>query len=316
MHVFPEPVRLACGEATLSVHSLGEGDPIILCHGFPELAFSWRHQLPALADAGFRAIAPDLRGYGGSSKPPHVDAYRVDRLMDDLDGLLDALGIAAARWVGHDWGSLLLWHYALLRPARIRSMAVLNIPFAPRRAIDPMVMARELLGDEFYIVNFQDSDEADTAFDADPERFLRAMYRRLPTTRAAFETLAPGQQQPFSMLREMRKPKFPGTPLFDDDTLQVYVDAFRRGGFTPPINWYRNWSANWQLLEGVPQTITVPTLFIGAVDDVLIAPAHVETMRRYVNELDVHMVDNCGHWTQQEQPDIVNRLLIDWFGSH
>ncbi|MEO0617032.1 MAG: alpha/beta hydrolase [Pseudomonadota bacterium] len=314
---FPKATKIAANGILLDVHMAGDesAPPVVLCHGFPEIAYSWRHQVTPLVDAGYRFVAPDQRGYAGSSRPESVEAYDVFHLMDDLCGLLAALGHEDALFVGHDWGALLLWQMALMRPERMRGFIALNIPFAPRRDVDPMVMSRQVLGDDFYIVNFQDSDEADRAFDADPERFLRAMYRRLPATRAAFDATPPESRHAFSMLREMRKTKLPGTPLFDDEELAVYVKAFRESGFTPPINWYRNWSRNWALTEAVEQRVRVPTLFIGANDDVLIAPAHIETMRRYVDDLEVHVLEDCGHWTQQEHPEAVNRLMLNWLGQ-
>ena len=314
MTEFPLPIPIATNGITLDVHMAGDdaAPPVVLCHGFPEIAYSWRHQVGPLVDAGYRFIAPDQRGYAGSSRPEGVEAYDVFHLMDDLCGLLDALGHEDALFVGHDWGALLLWQMALMRPERMRGLVALNIPFAPRRDIDPMVMARQVLGDDFYIVNFQDSDEADRAFEAEPERFLRAMYRRLPATRKAFDATPAEARHAFSMLREMRKATLPGTPLFDDDELAVYVDAFRRSGFTPAINWYRNWSRNWALTADVEQRVRVPTLFVGAEDDVLIAPAHIEAMRRYVDDLEVHVLERCGHWTQQERPEAFNALMLDW----
>ena len=316
MNHFPPPRPIETNGITLDVHLAGDDDaePVVLCHGFPEIAYSWRRQVAPLVDAGYRFIAPDQRGYAGSSRPAAVESYDVFHLVDDLCGLLDVLGHEHAVFVGHDWGALLLWQMALLKPERMRGLVALNIPFAPRREIDPMVMARQVLGDEFYIVNFQDSDEADRAFDADPERFLRAMYRRLPATREQYESMPAEARRAFSMLREMRKTELPGTPLFDDDELAVYVEAFRQSGFTPPINWYRNWSRNWALTADVEQRVRVPTLFVGADDDILIAPAHIETMRGYVDDLEVHVLQRCGHWTQQERPDAFNAILLEWLG--
>ncbi|MEM7611434.1 MAG: alpha/beta hydrolase [Pseudomonadota bacterium] len=312
MQIFPDPVRIASNGITLSTHVAGSGDTIILCHGFPEIAYSWRYQFGPLAKAGYHVVAPDQRGYGASDCPPDVIDYDVFHLIDDLVGLLDHFELERAIFVGHDWGALLLWQMALLKPERMRGLITLNVPFAPRRSIDPMVMTREVLGDDFYIVNFQDSDEADRAFDADPERILRAMYRRLPITRAQFDALPKEKRYAFSMLREMRKTDLPGTPLLDEKELRVFVDAFRRSGFTPPINWYRNWSRNWAMTEGVEQTVNVPTLFVGADDDILIGPQHVATMRKYVPDLTTHMIANCSHWTQQEQPAQFNAIMLDW----
>ncbi len=309
---FPAAERIAVNGISLAVYSAGDGPPVVLCHGFPELAYSWRAQLPALARAGYRAIAPDLRGYGASDKPDGVEPYDILQLTGDMTGLLDALGLERAFFVGHDWGALLLWQLALLAPERMRGYSALNIPFYPRPPVDPMIMMREVLGDEFYIVNFQDSDVADRTFDTDPERFFRSMMRRLPITRAVYDRLGPDKLGPYSMLRAMQKDRSPGEPLLSDTELQVFVDTYRAGGFTPPINWYRNWSRNWALTAGVEQRVRVPVQFIGAVDDVLIAPHHIDAMRRYVDDLSVTMLENCGHWTQQERPDEVNRLLIGW----
>lgn len=312
---FPPAKRVSTNGIELEVHEQGEGPLIVLCHGFPEIAYSWRYQIPALAAAGYRVVAPNQRGYAGSDQPTDVTDYDQFHLIDDLVGLLDHYGEKDALFVGHDWGALLLWQMALLKPERMRGLITLNIPFAPRRAIDPMVMTRQVLGDDFYIINFQDSDEADRAFEADTERFLEAMYRRLPATRAAFNQLKPEQRQAFSMLREMRKDTFPGTPLLDAEDFQVFVEAFNRSGFTPAINWYRNWSRNWAMTEGVPQRVDIPTLFIGAEDDILITPEHVETMRDYVGDLEVHMIAECGHWTQQEHPETVNDMMTNWLGK-
>jgi len=309
---FPAPRRVPANDIELAVYESGEGVPVVLCHGFPELAYSWRYQLPALADAGYRAIAPDLRGFGLSDKPDGILSYDVLATCADMTGLLDSLDLDDAFFVGHDWGALLLWQMALLHPERMRGFAALNIPFYPRPPVDPIIMMRQVLGDDFYIVNFQDSDEADRSFDADPERFFRSVMRRLPMTRARFDQIPVGKRRPYSLLHGMRKVHFGGEPLLSDDELLVFIDAYRRGGFTAPINWYRNWTRNWELTEGVKQRVCVPTLFVGAVDDILIAPHHIDAMRRYVDDLEVRMIDECGHWTQQEKPDELNRILLEW----
>ncbi len=308
---FPEPHSIETNGIRLAVHELGSGPAVILLHGFPELAYSWRHQLPALAGAGYRAIAPDQRGYGGSDIPVRVEDYRVQTLIDDVSGLLAALSIEQAVFIGHDWGALVLWYMALLRPEKMRGLINLNIPFQPRPPVDPMVLARERLGDDFYIVNFQDSDEADRRFAADVPHFFNIMMRRGQTTRERFDAL-PKEKQILSLLAAMEREESGGVALLDEEELKVYVDAFSAGGFTGPINWYRNWSYNWASTEGVAQRISVPTLFIGAVDDVIIAPQHIEAMKPQVADLEIHMLEDCGHWTQQEKPGEVNALILDW----
>ncbi len=308
---FPAARFVQTNGIRMAVHETGDGPAVVLCHGFPELAWSWRLQLPALAAAGFRAIAPDQRGYGRTDKPAAVIEYDIRHLTGDMTGLLDALGLDRAFFVGHDWGALLVWQMALLVPERMSGLCAVNIPFYPRPPVDPMIMMREVLGADFYIVDFQDSDRADRRFAAEPERFFRAMMRRLPVTRSAFEQIPPDKRRPFSMLRAMDEPPR-GKDLLPPEELQVFIDAFRAGGFTGPINWYRNWTRNWELTAGVEQRVRVPSLFIGARDDVLIAPHHIEAMRPHVEDLEIHMIDDCGHWTQQEQPERFNAILIDW----
>ena len=308
--MFPAPRTVKTNGLDMAVYEQGQGPPVVLLHGFPELAYSWRHQLPALADAGFRAIAPDQRGYGRTTAPADVSAYRVSELIADVHGLLDALGLEGAAFVGHDWGALLLWQMAMLAPDRIDSLAILNIPHYPRPPIDPIDSMRDRFGDDFYIVNFQDSDEADRVFADDPRHFIDRMMRKNQVTREQFDTLPP-QYKIISLLRQTLADKASGDALLTDEELDYYAAGFSQSGFSGPINWYRNWSHNWEQLEGVDPVIDIPTLFIGAENDVLIGLQHIEGMKPLVNDLQIHMLD-CGHWTQQEKPAEVNALLIDW----
>lgn len=308
---FPAPRMIQTNGIELATYEQGTGRPVILLHGFPELAWSWRFQLPALADAGYRAIAPDLRGFGASSKPQGLGEYTIQKLIADVTGLLDALSLEKAIFVGHDWGSLLLWQMALLQPERMEGLVQVNIPFIPRTPEDPIGMMRERFGDDFYIVNFQDSDEADRVFAEDPEHFFRVVMRRLPIRRALFRLL-PRKQRSYSFLRSLRSDRRWGSELMPDDELAVFIEAYRKGGFTGPINWYRNWSHNWRTTEGVEQRVRVPTLFVGAVDDVIISPQQIDGMGQYVDDLESHMIRKCGHWTQQEQPKKFNRLMLGW----
>jgi pimeloyl-ACP methyl ester carboxylesterase len=298
----------------MAVYEQGEGPPVILLHGFPEIAFSWRHQLPALADAGFRAIAPDQRGYGRTTVPPDISDYRMSELIADVHGLLDSLELESAVFVGHDWGALVLWHMAMLAPERIDKLIILNIPHYPRSPVDPIAIMRERFGDDFYIVNFQDSDEADRVFSADTRRFINRMMRKNQIAREQFEQLPP-QHQVVSLLRTVMSEHAGGEALLNKVELDYYADAFARSGLTGPINWYRNWTHNWEQLEGIKQQIDIPTLFIGATNDVLIGMQHIEGMKPLVSDLTIHMLEDCGHWTQQEKPDEVNRLIVDWLST-
>jgi pimeloyl-ACP methyl ester carboxylesterase len=275
---FPEPAFIETNGIRMAIYEQGDGPPVILLHGFPELAFSWRHQLPALAAAGFRAIALELD---------------------------------TATFVGHDWGSLLLWQMAMRAPERIERMIILNIPHYPRLPVDPIQVMRERFGDDFYIVNFQDSDEADRTFADDPVHFFDMMMRLGQISREQFDQL-PQEVKALSLLKLVARSHGSGESLLTDAERDYFAAAFANSGFTGPINWYRNWTLNWETQDGYDQRIRIPTLFIGAADDVIIAPEHIEAMKPLVKDLEIHMLEHCGHWSQQEKPDEVNRLMIDW----
>ena len=309
--VFAEPSFIDTNGIRMAVYEQGSGAPVILLHGFPELAFSWRYQLPALAAAGFRAIAPDQRGYGRTDVPGKVRDYRIEELIADIHGLLDAMRLESASFVGHDWGSLLLWQMAMRAPERIDRMVILNIPHYPRLPVDPIQVMRERFGNDFYIVNFQDSDKADKAFAADPAHFFDVMMRRGQISREQFDQV-PADRKSLSLLQVMARSQSSGEPLLTDAERDYYAAAFARTGFTGPINWYRNWTLNWETQAEFDQRVDIPTLFIGAADDVVVSLEHIEAMKPLVDDLEIHMLENCGHWSQQEKPDEVNGLMIDW----
>ena len=311
----PEPEIINCGDVDLAVHELGDGPPIILVHGFPELAFSWRHQIPALAAAGYHVIAPDMRGYGGSDKPAHVTDYTIQKLTGDLTGLMDSMGIEKALIVGHDWGALVTWQMALLAPDRMAGLVALNIPFFKRPPINPITFMRYKLGKDFYIVNFQKSDEADRRFAEDPGKFIDTMMRKRRIKRDK-QPKKSGKRRPLSLLEILDREDPGGEILLTPDELKYYADAFTAGGFTGPINWYRNWTHNWKSTKGIDQTVRIPSLFVGATDDAIISGKQIEAMKSSVPDLEVRMIDDCGHWTQQEKPQELNEILLDWLGRN
>ena len=196
-------------------------------------------------------------------------------------------------------------------PERIDKLVILNIPHYPRFPVDPIALMRERFGNDFYIVNFQDSDEADRLFEADTRHFINRLMRINQITREEFEKLPP-EHRIVSLIRTVQSPHARGDALLNEEELDYYADAFARSGLSGPINWYRNWTHNWETQAAYGDHVTVPTLFIGAVDDVVVALEHIEAMKPLVDDLEIHMLEDCGHWSQQEKPDEVNRLMIDW----
>lgn len=309
---FPNARLIDTGEIRLALHELGEGPALILVHGFPELAYSWRKVLPALAAAGYRVIAPDMRGYGGSDKPLPVADYTIQKLIGDLRGLCDAMSIERAVFVGHDWGALVTWQMALLDPRHMAGLINLNIPHLPRPPINPITYMRWKLGKDFYIVNFQNSDEADRRFAEDPRRFIDMMMRRKQFSHRHFGSKRSRKKRPLSLLQALDQDEPSGVPILREHELDVYAGAFAAGGFTGPINWYRNWTANWKSTKGVDQTVRVPTLFIGAANDIVVSRKQIEAMKPFVPDLEIRMIDDCGHWTQQERPRELSAIMLDW----
>ena len=297
----------------MAVYEQGQGVPVVMCHGFPELAYSWRHQIPALSDAGFHAIAPDQRGYGATDRPAAIEDYDMHHLTGDLVGMLDAMKIDKAVFVGHDWGGFVVWHMPLLHPNRVAGVIGVNTPFLPRAPMDPIALMRMAYGEEMYIVYFQKPGVADAALGKDVAKTLRLFYRKSGMTIEEFDK-RPAEEKNLAFVRalELDEKLWPGKVLLAPEELDVYAKAFTRTGFTGGINWYRNFTRNWQTTEGIAQKVTVPCLMVMAENDIVLRPAMADGMEAFVPDLEKHLIKNCGHWTQAEQPDELNRVMISW----
>lgn len=293
----------------LSVYEAGEGPAVVFSHGFPELAFSWRHQLPAVAAAGFRALAPDQRGYGASTRPEPVEEYDIFHLTDDLAGLLDDAGIDRAVFVGHDWGGFVVWQMALLHPDRVVGVVGVNTPYFPRLPLMPTKLFA-MVDPNHYIVQFQERGAPDAALARDPAAFFGHLLRAGVSPDELARAKADAATDFFEAV--VGGPLL-GEELLGPEEMAVFVDTFRETGFTGGLNWYRNFDRNW---EETPQLdgakIEVPALMVTAEWDPVLTPAMATLMPAYVPDLETHLVDGCGHWTQQERPDELNRLLVDW----
>ena len=301
---FPKPKMLSCGALELEVYQAGEGGiPLVLAHGWPEHAYSWRYQIPALVEQGYHVIAPNQRGYGNSSRPEDVEAYDIHHLTGDHTALLDALGIEKAIYVGHDWGAIVVWAQALMNPERVMGVANLSVPFRAREAADPVAFWEKMLGTDFYIVHFnRQPGVAANIFEKNTKRFLTNMYRTKHWLDKAENQPAGGSIIGFAEQETSR-----GELMMSEEELEVFVEAFNISGFHAPCNWYRNFTRNWETTEGLEQKVVQPALMLyGKYDMVPQAD-----MSAYVRDLELHTLD-CGHWIQQEEPAATNRILVEW----
>lgn len=292
----------------------GSGPLVLLCHGFPESWYSWRHQLAALAEAGFHAVAPDMRGYGRTDRPEPIEAYAMTQLVGDMVGLLDALGADSAVIAGHDWGAPVAWNAALMRPDRFRAVIGLSVPFRPRGPALPTSVMPRRADARFYQLYFQTPGEAEAEFERDVRRTLRNILC------SGFGDSVPDGQVgmvPFEggMFGIMPDPEgLP--PWLKAADLDFYTAEFTRTGFRGGLNWYRNIDRNWAALAPFAGAkVTVPALYILGDRDVV---GRFAGMDRLVPELARHVpllrqtirLPGCSHWTQQERPAEVNAAMI------
>ncbi|HUJ76988.1 MAG TPA: alpha/beta hydrolase [bacterium] len=312
---FPSPRMVQTNGIRMAVHEAGQGPAVVFCHGFPELAFSWRHQLHELGGAGYRCIAPDMRGYGGTDRPAPVEAYDMPHLTGDLVGLLDALGLERAVFCGHDWGGAVVWEMALRHPARVAGVVALNTPWRPRGERPTLEILRELRGPDTYILAFQEPNKPDALLAEHRVRLFDRLMRRPAYTLEEFFRL-PARVRNLTLSSMVEPQPRQGEPLLTKEEMQVYLDAFGRTGFTGAINWYRNMNRNWELAANLPQRIEVPALMISAAQDVYLPPMLTDGMEQYVPRLEKALIPQCGHWTQQERPQETNRLILDWLRRH
>ncbi len=306
---FPEAKMYRTNGINMEVFEQGEGLPVILAHGFPELAYSWRYQIPALAEAGYRVIAPNQRGYGATDKPGPVETYDLQNLCGDMAGLLDTLGLEKAIFIGHDWGSPVVWNMPLFHPDRVAGVVGMSVPFSPRGNFDPVAAMEQIYGPEMYIVQFnRQPGVADEAFAANIKRFFTNVFRHRQWVEQTERTTEDGANFGVSLMGMLEIADPPGEPLMSDEEMDVFIDAFSKGGFTGPINWYRNITRNWEISADLPQQIDVPCGMIYGTYDLVPKGGDVSD---YVPNLESITLD-CGHWIQQEKPDEVNAFLLDW----
>jgi pimeloyl-ACP methyl ester carboxylesterase len=296
----------------LHVAEAGVGPLVLLVHGVPESWYSWRHQLAALADAGFHAVAPDVRGYGRSDAPEPIEAYSMKQMTADMAALVDALGERAAVIVGHDWGAPIAWHSALLHPEKFRAVVGMSVPYTPRAPLPPTQLFRQVFADRFfYILYFQEPGVAEAELQADVRRSMRLFlyFASGDAPSGDFATKPKDSKFLDGMPEPARLPSW----LTQAD-LDYYTAEFERTGFRGGLNRYRNMDRDWEELPQLAGArVEQPALFIAGERDGVIAmmPTGIETMKQYVPNLRrVVMLAGAGHWTQQERPSEVNEALI------
>ena len=307
----------------LHVAEAGAGPLVVLCHGFPESWYSWRHQLPALAEAGFHAVAPDMRGYGQSDRPEAIDQYTLLHLVGDMVGLLDALGAEEAVIAGHDWGAPVAWHAALLRPDRFRGVVGLSVPFRPRGSVRPTTVMQQTNDALFYQLYFQKPGVAEAEFEHDTRVSVRTILYsasgdapRRDWGGAAGNAVGMVSRQG-GFLSGMVNPATLPRWLSDAD-IEFYAGEFARSGFRGGLNWYRNIDRNWELLAPFAGAqVTVPALYIAGDRDLVVAFRGMDqllpNLAKFVPQLrQTIMLPGCGHWTQQERAAEVNAAMIDF----
>jgi soluble epoxide hydrolase/lipid-phosphate phosphatase len=310
-NIMPEPTIVSANDIPMAVYRAGDGPAVVMLHGFPELAYSWRHQIAALSGAGWSAIAPDLRGYGLTGCHGDVSAYRMENLARDIIGLLDALALPRAVIVGHDFGGWLAWTLARDHPGRIAGVVSLNTPYGARRPQDLLTTLRQHIGADHYMVRFQEPGVGEELLGGDIRAMFAALLQRPALTLEAIRSTRPDLRAlPISLLTG--EANIPGAPILSPQDIEIYAKAFRRTGFTGGLNWYRNLRRNWEDSEGRPDRIDVPALMISAENDIFLPPETTHGMEQHIPDLERALIASCGHWTQNDRPETVNQILIDW----
>jgi pimeloyl-ACP methyl ester carboxylesterase len=305
-------LTVATNGIDMHVAECGEGKPVVFVHGFPELWRSWRKQMPVVAEAGYRAVAPDMRGYGRTTAPTQVESYDIHQLTGDLCGLLDDLGVEKSFFVGHDWGAAVVWFMSLLHPDRVEAFVNISVPYQSRLGERPTDRMKRTFGDTFfYILYFQEVGPADTELARD----VRTLVRRF-----AWSLSGPAASQRALNIRKVGEGGFldflsePPAPMqwFTDEDIDYFTQEFSRTGYFGPLSWYRNIDRNWETtpqLDGAQPQHRV--LFVAGSNDPVIRMQSPEAMRTSVPNLeDIVIVEGAGHWIHLEDPQPVNDAIL------
>lgn len=314
--------KISSGNINLRVARAGSGPLVILVHGFPESWYSWRHQIKPLLEAGYEVAIPDVRGYGGSDKPHPINAYSIESLTADMAAIARALSPAdKSVIIGHDWGSPVAWNTALLFANQFCAVGGLSVPYIPPGDTTAIDLFRKIYTDKglfYYMVYFQEEGVAEAELQTDPERTIRLFYSALAADAKdkAWQQKKPATARLFDGIPEPEMPR----PWLSEQDVQYYASQFVRSGFRGPLNRYRNFNRDNEFLkQRGTDAISQPSLFIHGDKDLvnrMYPEGPVEAMKPHVSARHRAVtIENCGHWTQQEKPDAVNEILLDWLAT-
>jgi pimeloyl-ACP methyl ester carboxylesterase len=303
--------RIGTNGIELNIAEAGEGPLVLMLHGFPESWYSWRHQFEPIAKAGYKAVAPDMRGYGKSDKPGDITAYNQVEVVNDIMGLIPALGYDTAIVIGHDWGAPTAWSCALHHPDKVTAVGALSVPFTPRGDVAPLAQMQKMFeGMFFYQLYFQAPGIAEAELEADVRVALKKFYH-MASGDFDLTTLTP-QGADADLLSSLPEPAKMGAWCTDTD-LDFYTAEFERSGFRGPVNYYRNHDLTWEKTAGAPNTISQPAMFMAGDKDgvIMMAAEALQALpQRVPNLLLNELIPGAGHWTQQEAPEAVNRGIL------
>ena len=313
----PTPRFVSTNGIRMAVYEQGSGIPVIFCHGFPELAFSWRHQLDAIAAAGFHAIAPDLRGYGLTDRPGAVADYASTEVCDDLAGMMDAMGLESAVFCGHDWGGFIADAMLLLYPQRCRGLVGVGSPHSlkPRDLPRSAVEIEDIVDKPGFNRFLQQPDVPDALFDSNVRRVFTTFARTGYLTADYLETLPEDSiERRLDLAAMFAKDDQPGEVILSEADLAYYVATFEETGFTGAINWYRAMNATIEALDSRETAwgVDVPYLYIWPEQDPIVRRGHEIRLADYIDDFEWVALPDCGHFLTEERPLEVNRILVDW----
>ncbi len=315
----PKPSYFETNGIRMAVYERGSGIPIVFCHGFPELAFSWRHQIKALSGAGFHAIAPDQRGYGLTGGPEDPTLYTMKHLCDDLVGMLDAKGIEKAVFCGHDWGGGVVWSMPRLHPDRCLGIIGVNTPASRPPHLPPVEREKSLIiqSSNYYVYTFMKPGQAEAVLEKDVRHSFNFMLSRggIWDKEEFVKLPEDSPERQLDLLAMIAREKLNVINFLPEEVMRYFTDTFTATGFTGGLNWYRNAAKMGAILKDTPWKIEVPCLYVGAEHDVILPPSSSNGMEDFIDDLEKYTVMDCGHWTQQEKPEELNKVLIEWMSK-